>query len=152
LKGGNNNDNTSFTSRTLFTDFVLYTTTNYQRGHCSTSSAYINYFPPFDPNQTGAKMTTPETTNEKVTMESLLGQKLLVKADGGAKHTKTLLKDKDLVGLYFSASWCPPCKTFSPLLREFYNAAAKDGKLEIVYISSDRDVESFKEYVSFIVA
>ncbi|KAL3897456.1 MAG: hypothetical protein SGARI_006914 [Bacillariaceae sp.] len=79
-------------------------------------------------------------------MDSLLGPKLLVKADGGAKHTKTLLKDKDLVALYFSASWCPPCKTFSPLFREFYNVAAKEKGLEVVYISSDKDVESFKEY------
>ena len=91
-------------------------------------------------------MTTQQ--NEKVTMDSLLGPKLLVKADGGAKPTKTLLKDKSLVALYFSASWCPPCKTFSPLFREFYNAAAKEKGLEVVYVSSDKDMESFKEYVS----
>jgi nucleoredoxin len=59
-----------------------------------------------------------------------------------------LLKNADVVALYFSASWCPPCKTFSPILREFYLAAAKDNGLEIVYISSDREVESFEEYVS----
>lgn len=34
------------------------------------------------------------------------------------------------------------------MLREFYNAAAAEGKLEIVYVSSDKDLESFNEYVS----
>ena len=92
-------------------------------------------------------MTTP-SGNEKVTMTSLLGPKLLTSADGDAKPTKTLLKDKDLVALYFSASWCPPCKTFSPMFRKFYNAAAKEKKMEVVYVSSDKDLASFKEYVS----
>lgn len=93
-------------------------------------------------------MTTP-APNQRVNISTLLGEKLLTGAKGGQKHTKTLLKDADVVALYFSASWCPPCKTFSPLLREFYNAAAKDNGLEIVYISSDKDLPSFEEYVSF---
>lgn len=46
----------------------------------------------------------------------------------------------------FPASWCPPCKAFSPVLAQFYNKCAKEGKLEIVYVSSDRTVESFNEY------
>ena len=44
------------------------------------------------------------------------------------------------------ASWCPPCKAFSPILADFYNASAKDGKLEIVYVSSDRTVPDFEGY------
>jgi nucleoredoxin len=55
-----------------------------------------------------------------------------------------------VVALYFSASWCPPCKTFSPRLIDFYLAAAKDNGLEIVYVSSDKTVESFETYVSAV--
>jgi nucleoredoxin len=40
-----------------------------------------------------------------------------------------------IVGLYFSAHWCPPCKVFSPKLVEFRNAHQKD--FEVVFISSD---------------
>lgn len=79
-------------------------------------------------------------------MESLFGSELLTKVGGPKKPTSELLKDKDLVLLYFSASWCPPCKTFSPILVNFYNACAKEGKIEIVYVSSDREVPDFEDY------
>lgn len=79
-------------------------------------------------------------------METLLGSTLLTNVKAPAKKTKDLLKGKDLVLLYFSASWCSPCKTFSPILAQFYKAIAKDAKIEIVYISSDRSVEDFDSY------
>jgi thiol-disulfide isomerase/thioredoxin len=81
-------------------------------------------------------------------IENLLGAKLLDNVKTSPKPTKELMKGKELIGLYFSASWCPPCKTFSPILANFYVAAAKANDLEIVYISSDRTVESFVAYVS----
>jgi len=49
--------------------------------------------------------------------------------------------------LYFSAHWCPPCRAFTPKLAEFYKKANKDSKrIEIVFISWDKDEKSFKEY------
>merc|ERR1712003_20671 len=49
------------------------------------------------------------------------------------------------IGLYFSAHWCPPCRGFTPKLAEFYNDGLKD-KMEIFFVSSDRDKESFDNY------
>ena len=52
-------------------------------------------------------------------------------------------------GLYFSAHWCPPCRGFTPVLAEYYNewqASNPGKKLEIVFLSSDRDQGSFDEY------
>lgn len=52
-----------------------------------------------------------------------------------------------VIGLYFSAHWCPPCKAFTPLLAKTYNKVRADGKqLEIIFCSSDRDTASFGEY------
>lgn len=49
--------------------------------------------------------------------------------------------------LYFSAHWCPPCKRFTPLLAKSYEDLNAQGKeVEVVFISSDRDEESWKEY------
>jgi len=49
------------------------------------------------------------------------------------------------IGLYFSAHWCPPCRGFTPKLAEFYKNGLKD-KMEIFFVSSDRDQKSFDEY------
>lgn len=52
------------------------------------------------------------------------------------------------VGLYFSASWCPPCRQFTPVLAEVYNklATSKPGEFEVVFVSSDRAPDAFNEY------
>jgi nucleoredoxin len=102
------------------------------------------------PSASSSSSSPKEGGGEKklFTIESLLGEKLLRSAKTTSKPTRQLLQGKELLGLYFSASWCPPCKTFSPLLMQLYNAAAKDGKLEIVYVSSDSNPEEFEGYVS----
>jgi thiol-disulfide isomerase/thioredoxin len=57
------------------------------------------------------------------------------------------LVDGKAVGLYFSASWCPPCKKFTPLLAEAYRKQPVDApRLEIIYVSSDHDDEEFADY------
>jgi len=47
---------------------------------------------------------------------------------------------------YFSAHWCPPCRGFTPKLTEWYKKDLKAKGLEIVFVSSDRDEDAFKEY------
>jgi nucleoredoxin len=75
-------------------------------------------------------------------MEELVGKTLLT---GTTKRkTADVLKGKTFVGLYFSANWCPPCKAFSPVLKQFYELTKND--VEVVYVSSDRKTEEFKEY------
>ena len=57
------------------------------------------------------------------------------------------IKDCQIVALYFSAHWCPPCRNFTPLLNTFYENANSDGKkMEIIFVSSDNDEQAFKEY------
>ena len=75
-----------------------------------------------------------------------------------ADGIKKLFKDVELlkgsvpsdgvVGLYFSAHWCPPCRAFTPKLAETYNNIKKVGDkvFEIVFISSDKDQAQFDSY------
>ncbi|RDX85334.1 putative nucleoredoxin 1, partial [Mucuna pruriens] len=57
------------------------------------------------------------------------------------------LKGKKL-GLYFSASWCGPCRRFTPTLVEVYNEVAPKGDFEVVFVTADEDDESFNSYFS----
>lgn len=52
------------------------------------------------------------------------------------------------IGLYFSASWCGPCRSFTPELVNIYNELSSKGDFEIIFISSDFENESFDEYFS----
>jgi len=68
-----------------------------------------------------------------------------VVAPGGEVQSFTSLTGK-AVALYFSAHWCPPCRGFTPRLKEWYEADLKSKGLDVVFVSSDRDEASFKEY------
>jgi len=73
---------------------------------------------------------------------TLFGDKLVSKS--GEVSTKTALDGKKKVAIYFSAHWCPPCRGFTPVLKAAYEKGHAD--IEVVFVSSDRDEASFKEY------
>ncbi|RWR79474.1 putative nucleoredoxin 1 [Cinnamomum micranthum f. kanehirae] len=52
----------------------------------------------------------------------------------------------EIVGIYFSASWCGPCQRFTPTFVEAYKELYAKGDFEAVFVSTDKDEESFKEY------
>ncbi|MDR2513112.1 MAG: redoxin family protein [Puniceicoccales bacterium] len=65
---------------------------------------------------------------------------------GGKPDAKALGKKK-YVFVYFSASWCSPCRAFTPKLVEFYNENKKNGDFEILFVSRDKDAEEMEAYV-----
>lgn len=74
----------------------------------------------------------------------LLGEKLL--GPSGPICTKEALRGASAVGLYFSASWCPPCRGFTPTLIDSYNKSLESKGFRCVLVSSDRGEEAFNEY------
>jgi Thioredoxin-like len=58
------------------------------------------------------------------------------------------LKESDLIGLYFAASWCPMSARPTKLLGEIFEKmlASDPSKLAIVYVSSDEDESSLQSY------
>lgn len=52
-----------------------------------------------------------------------------------------------VVALYFSAHWCPPCRNFTPILRDFYEEAEGGSGLEIVFVSLDRTPSDLDKYL-----
>lgn len=52
------------------------------------------------------------------------------------------------IGIYFTASWCPPCRAFSPQLVAAYNQLQADGKpFEVVLVTHDQDKASMEKYM-----
>lgn len=76
-------------------------------------------------------------------LKELLEESSFVNKEG--KSVKFGDISKPYVGLYFSAHWCPPCRGFTPELAKRYTKLNENG-LEIIFVSSDRDEDSFKEY------
>ena len=70
----------------------------------------------------------------------------LVNAKGQQVDSSKVLNGK-MVAVYFSASWCPPCRAFTPQLVKFYKAAAKKGNIEIVLVSSDKNAADMMKYM-----
>ena len=71
---------------------------------------------------------------------------MLVDASGRTVSVSSALANKAGVALYFSAHWCPPCRQFTPILAETYKKSYKEKGLEIIFVSSDRDDASFRDY------
>lgn len=66
---------------------------------------------------------------------------------GGTTACEAALGGKQVVALYFSAHWCPPCRTFTPKLAETYKGLAAAGRsFEVVFVSSDRGQNEFDGY------
>jgi len=62
----------------------------------------------------------------------------------GKSVTSKVLKDK-IVGIYFSAQWCPPCRGFTPSLVDFRNNNSEE--FEVVFVSSDRSKADQLKYM-----
>jgi len=68
-------------------------------------------------------------------------------ANGKVMKSSAKLYKGDIVILYFSAEWCPPCRQFTPMLSTFYKALPK-GSVKIVFISRDKSYGEFEGYFS----
>lgn len=65
---------------------------------------------------------------------------------GAGSNDTTTLDAGSPMAVYFSASWCAPCKKFSPKLAAQYSAAAKLAGTEIVFVSLDTEEAEFHQY------
>lgn len=74
----------------------------------------------------------------------------LVYLDGGAlrPYDPVKINDTRVFAFYQSASWCGPCKKFTPkLIAAYRELKAKYPELEVIFVSSDRDEFNMTEYM-----
>jgi nucleoredoxin len=76
---------------------------------------------------------------------ALFGDSLVTKGKTTVTPTDAL-GGKAVVGIYFSAHWCGPCRSFTPELCSFYDKFAGAKSFEIVFASLDKSEKEFDDY------
>ncbi|GLD99302.1 hypothetical protein PINS_up008021 [Pythium insidiosum] len=80
-------------------------------------------------------------------MDALLHNEPLLTKSGAVVPLAQALSQKKVIGLYFSGHYCPPCRKFTPILAQVYEEIKDEHEdVEIVFVSSDKEVEKFDEY------
>lgn len=95
--------------------------------------------------------STP-TARDKTDFEQKISRNL-VQLSGSSRVSRVRPDDfgpHDYYAIYFSAAWCPPCRTFTPKLVDFYNQqkALHGDKFEIIFVSRDRDDKAMQKYIA----
>ena len=70
----------------------------------------------------------------------------LVAKDGTSAPPETL-RDAKRVLVYFSASWCPPCRAFTPQLVEYYRTHRGGSAFQLLFVSADQGAGAMRAYM-----
>uniref|UniRef100_A0A7S0PW80 protein-disulfide reductase n=1 Tax=Coccolithus braarudii TaxID=221442 RepID=A0A7S0PW80_9EUKA len=81
-------------------------------------------------------------------LSDIVGTSSYLATDGKTScDLAAVVGDASLIGLYFSAHWCGPCRGFTPKLVTFVEMLAEEGiRFPVVFASSDRDEKTFQAY------
>ena len=66
--------------------------------------------------------------------------------DGAGKNVTLSDLSGKYIGLYFSASWCPDCRAYTPQLVKIYNKIHEDKNWQIIWVSYDRSEDAADKY------
>jgi nucleoredoxin len=99
----------------------------------------------------GRAAVSDDPTGERLpwkppTFWEALGDTFLQGSEGETVDVDDIKGEGKYIGLYFSAHWCPPCRSFTPALAKAYKESLKAKSLEIIFVSSDKSQAEFKEY------
>ena len=74
---------------------------------------------------------------------------LVVLDDGRLKaFDVSTLADVKYWAFYYSASWCPPCRAFTPQLVDFYNSFKKNHpNFELIFVNDDQSEDAMLAYM-----
>jgi nucleoredoxin len=78
----------------------------------------------------------------------LSGQLVQLKGSSMRNVSEADVANKKLFAFYYSASWCGPCRQFTPDLVNFYNKVkSRHPEFELVFVSSDRNGQAMEAYM-----
>jgi len=97
-------------------------------------------------------LSRQEMLLQRETLLTIMGHEPLL-APEGSELTISMassLEGVEVLGIYFSASWCPPCRKFTPQLASSYNRIRQKmhGNFQIILASLDQAEGAFDAYRS----
>lgn len=96
---------------------------------------------------TSCAKSGPDSAPPPASLSELFGDELH-RADGSRTETRSV-NDKEIIAIYFSAQWCPPCRQFTPILVQTANELQEAGKsFEVILVSSDRSEKDMFAYMT----
>jgi nucleoredoxin len=92
---------------------------------------------------------TADTAASTGSIASLVKGNLVSSQNGALRpYLDAEFEKKKLIGLYFSASWCGPCRKFTPNLVAYYNKnAVAHPEFEIIFVSNDKSPSAMEGYM-----
>ncbi|CCD14677.1 unnamed protein product [Trypanosoma congolense IL3000] len=70
----------------------------------------------------------------------------LLRQNGETVSASAAISGKKYLLVYFSASWCPPCRGFTPQLATFHELFSAKHDFEVVFVSRDNDEAAMNAY------
>src|SRR2546429_2559223 len=90
----------------------------------------------------------PQAPNANALRELVKGDLVSLRNGALGHFDDEELEKKKLIGLYYSAHWCAPCRKFTPELVEYYNRVApQHPEFEIIFVSADRSRFQWETYI-----
>ncbi|MDD7986457.1 thioredoxin-like domain-containing protein [Lentisphaera marina] len=65
----------------------------------------------------------------------------------GASVAKHGLENRGYILVYYSASWCPPCRQFTPILNKYYLENRKKQNFDVLLVCADRSEQAMLSYM-----
>lgn len=80
--------------------------------------------------------------------KELAGRLVTVRGSGLVSMPRDAVNGTRYYAVYYSAQWCPPCRTFTPKLVELYTELkAKHPEFEVIFVSSDESPQAMAAYM-----
>ncbi|MFV0416494.1 MAG: thioredoxin-like domain-containing protein [Chthoniobacterales bacterium] len=92
--------------------------------------------------------TTSENNIHNTVADSLSNSLVVLNKNKFQDFDASQLTSKKYLAIYFSASWCGPCRKFTPqLVRMYKRKKSQRDKFDIIFVSNDKSSEKMLEYM-----